>query len=159
MHFIYYHYYYYYLDAPRPFSRVWTHFQSISFSRHYRNSSQETLTSIQSVERSLLSSESLRNSTTSTITANDQKIGEVKNITAFVNGQFRGLQATGEQSLVLINNTISQVNSSLMCFAEAKAIVDNATKVVQSAQRLSTDALLVSSGFSDLLISFFVESC
>lgn len=108
-----------------------------------RNSSQETLANVRAVETSLLSSALLRNTTKNIQTTNDQKINEIKNITAFVNSRFGNLQSSGEQSLAVINNTINQINDSLMCFAAAKNVVDNATQTVQSAQRLSTDALLV----------------
>lgn len=107
------------------------------------NSSQETLANVRTVEASLRQSETLRNTTRSIQTANDQKIGEIQNITAFVGSRFRNLQPSGEQSRILINNTIRQVNDSLMCFADAKRIVDNATQTLQSAQSLATSAFLV----------------
>lgn len=114
------------------------------YSSRLRNSSQETLSNVRAVEASLLRSEALRNTTKATQTSNDQKITEIKNITTLIGSQFGNLQSSGEQSLALINNTISQVNDSLVCFAEAKKTVDNATQTVQSAQSLSTSALLVS---------------
>ena len=109
-----------------------------------RNSSQSTLANIQSVEASLLSAETLQNSTRQMHLDNDKKVAEVKNISRTVESRFRGLQGTGQQTLALVNSTITQVNDSLMCFANAKAIVDNATSIAQSAQSLSTSALLVS---------------
>ena len=114
------------------------------YSSRLRNSSQQTLSDVRAVEASLLRSEALRNTTKASQTNNDQKIREIKNITTYVERQFGNLQSSGEQSLVLVNNTINQVNDSLMCFAEAKKTVDNATQTVQSAQSLSTSALLVS---------------
>ena len=106
------------------------------------------------MEASLLQSETLRNTTKNIQTANEQKTGEIKNVTAYVSGQFGNLQPSGEQSLVLVNNTITQVNDSLMCFAEAKRIVDNATQTVLSAQSLATSALQVGFLFMYLYILF-----
>ncbi len=61
-----------------------------------------------------------------------------------VESQFQNLQGTGSQTLALVNRSITQVNSSMMCFANAKKTVDNATLLAQSAQNSSSHSLMVS---------------
>ena len=96
------------------------------------------------MESSLLQAETLRNSTRQVHITNDQKVTEIRNISATVESQFKNLQTTGIQTLALVNTTISQVNDSLMCFADTNRIVANATLIARSAQNLSTNAIKVS---------------
>lgn len=92
----------------------------------------------------MLQAEALRNSTRQIHATNDQKVKEVRNISATVENQFKNLQTTGIQTLVLVNTTINQINDSQMCFADTKRIVENASSIAQSAQNLSTNAIKVS---------------
>ena len=71
------------------------------------------------MESSLLQAETLRNSTRQLHSTNDEKMKEIRNISATVESQFKNLQTTGTQTLALVNTTISQVNNSQMCFADA----------------------------------------
>ncbi|XP_065068970.1 laminin subunit gamma-1-like [Rhopilema esculentum] len=126
-------------------------------SQQAQNSSQSTLANIQSVEASLLSAETLQNSTRQMHLDNDKKVTEIKNISRTVESQFRGLQGTGQQVLALVNSTITQVNDSLMCFANAKSTVDNATSIAQSAQSLSTSALLIHQSNTQRITSYSTQ--
>jgi len=104
------------------------------------NVAEKTLSSVQSIESAVNSSEDIRREVLSVHQQTDEMITRINNITQTVNETFSASYISGKQVLAELNKTSTEMEEGLRCFAKAKSDAQNASATAQLAFNISENA-------------------
>ncbi|KAK3701048.1 hypothetical protein QZH41_008153, partial [Actinostola sp. cb2023] len=98
---------------------------------------QKTLSEVQSIEKSVANAKTSRSETEQLQLQTDEKVNQINNITESIQTRFGNASLIGEETLRLINKTISTVDESLKCFNESKKTAEAAVVRAEKAYNMT----------------------